>query len=48
MDKAIKKMQKTTKKLEKQESSLLKKDHKRDSVCELGEKVKKKMHKKAK
>jgi hypothetical protein len=42
MDKKIKKLQKDTKKLEKQEASLLKEDKKRDKVCEYGEKMMKK------
>lgn len=42
MDKKIKKIQKTTKNLEKQETSLLKADKKRDKVCEMGEKMMKK------
>ena len=42
MDEKIKKMQKTTKKLAKEESSLLKADKKRDKVCDLGKKLMKK------
>lgn len=45
MDKKIKDIQKTTKKLEKKESKLLSADHKRDKVCEMGKKM---MHKKKK
>lgn len=39
MDKKIKSIQKTTKKLEKEESSLLKADKKRDKVCDYGKKM---------
>jgi len=46
MDKKIKKIQKDTKKLAKEESSLLKADKKRDKVCDLGKAVMKKKHKK--
>jgi hypothetical protein len=42
MDEKIKKLQKDTKKLEKEENSLLKADKKRDKVCEYGEKEMKK------
>ena len=42
MDKKIKKLQSETKKLAKGEAALLKADHKRDKVCELGERMKKK------
>jgi hypothetical protein len=42
MDKKIKKIQHDTKKLEKEESSLLKADKKRDKVCDYGEKMMKK------
>jgi len=42
MDKKIKKLQKETKKLEKGEKDLLKADHKRDKVCDYGEKMMKK------
>jgi hypothetical protein len=42
MDKKIKKIQKDTKKLAKEESSLLKADKKRDKVCDLGKKMMKK------
>lgn len=38
MDKKIKKIQKQTKKLEHEESSLLKADKKRDKMCEMGKK----------
>lgn len=48
MDKKIKKIQKDTKHLQKEEKDLLKADQKRDAVCELGEKAKKMMHKKKK
>ncbi len=46
MDKKIKKIQKDTKHLEKEESALLKADKKRDKVCEMGKKMMKKKHKK--
>ena len=39
MDKKIKKLEKGTSKLLKQEKSLMKADHKRDKFCELGKKV---------
>jgi len=39
MDKKIKKIQKTTKKLAKEESSLLKADQKRDKLVDKGRKV---------
>lgn len=39
MDKKIKKLQKDTKKLAKQETELLKADKKRDKVCDYGEKA---------
>jgi len=39
MDKKIKKIQKDTKKLVKEESELLKADKKRDKVCSMGEKM---------
>lgn len=42
MDNKIKKIQKDTKKLAKEESSLLKADKKRDKMCEMGEKMMKK------
>lgn len=42
MDDKIKKLQKDTKKLEKEESALLKADKKRDKVCEYGEREMKK------
>ena len=42
MDKKIKTMQNTTKKLEKEESSLLKEDKKRDKAVEAGKKAMKK------
>lgn len=42
MDKQIKKIQKDTKKLVKQENALLKADKKRDKACDMGEKVMKK------
>ena len=42
MDKKIKSIQKTTKKLAKQESSLLKDDKKRDKACDLGKMMMKK------
>lgn len=45
MDKKIKAMQKTTKHLEKEESSLLKADKKRDKLVKTGKKL---MHKKGK
>jgi hypothetical protein len=45
MDAKIKKMQKTTKKLQHEESSLLKADKKRDKQCKAGAKM---MHKKKK
>jgi hypothetical protein len=45
MDKKIKKLQKTTKKLEKQESSLLKEDKKRDKAVDLGKMLMKKRKK---
>lgn len=46
MDKKIKKLQTETKKLAKDESSLLKADKKRDKACDYGEKMMK--NKKAK
>ncbi len=42
MDSRIKKIQKDTKKLAKEESSLLKADKKRDKSCAMGEKMMKK------
>ena len=45
MDKKIKKIQKDTKHLEKEEKSLLKADKKRDKVCDLGKKMMKKKKK---
>lgn len=42
MDKKIKSIQKATKNLEHKEASLLKEDHKRDKVCDMGKKM---MHK---
>lgn len=39
MDKKIKKIQKDTKKLAKEESSLLKADKKRDKACDMGKKM---------
>jgi hypothetical protein len=42
MDKKIKKIQKDTKKLQKEEGSLLKADKKRDSLVEKGKMAKKK------
>lgn len=39
MDKKIKKIEAGTKKLVKEEKSLLKADHKRDKVCEMGKKI---------
>jgi hypothetical protein len=39
MDKKIKTMQRTTKKLEKEESSLLKADKARDKVCDYGKEM---------
>lgn len=39
MDKKIKKIQKDTKRLAKEEGALLKADKKRDKVCDLGKKV---------
>ena len=45
MDAKIKKMQKKTKSLEKDESKLLKEDKKRDKFCEYGEKMMKKKKK---
>jgi hypothetical protein len=45
MDAKIKKLQKQTKKLGKDEAALLKADKKRDKVCEMGEKMKKKKKK---
>lgn len=39
MDRAIKKIQKKTKSLEKDEKNLLKKDQSRDKVCDYGEKM---------
>jgi hypothetical protein len=39
MDKKIEEIQRTTKKLAKEEKDLLKADHKRDKVCELGKSV---------
>jgi hypothetical protein len=44
MDKKIKAMQKTTKHLEKEESSLLKADKKRDKTCALAKRMAKKTH----
>lgn len=38
MDRAIKKIQKNTKKIVKEESDLLKADKKRDKLCEIGKK----------
>lgn len=46
MDKKIKKIQKDTKKLVKEESSLLKADKKRDKVCDYGKEMMKKKKKK--
>lgn len=46
MDKQIKKIQKGTEKLAKQESALLKEDKKRDKVCDAGEKMMKDKKKK--
>ncbi len=45
MDKKIKKLEKATSKLLKEEKSLLKSDHKRDKVCEIGKKEMNKKHK---
>lgn len=45
MDKKIKKLEKGTTKLLKDEKSLMKADHKRDKVCKLGEKMMKKKKK---
>ncbi len=42
MDKKIKKLEKSTSKLMKEEKSLMKADHKRDKVCEMGKKMMKK------
>lgn len=42
MDKKIKGLQRTTKKLAKEESSLLKADKKRDKACDYGKKMLKK------
>lgn len=42
MDKKIKKLEKQTKEVLKGEKSLLKADQKRDEVCELGERMKRK------
>lgn len=42
MDKKIKKMQKVTKKLQHEESALLKADKKRDKLVDKGRKMKKK------
>jgi len=42
MDKKIKKIEKGTAKLMKEEKSLMKEDHKRDKVCKMGEKMMKK------
>jgi len=42
MDKKIKRIMKDTKKVEKEEKSLLKADKKRDKKCEMGEKMMKK------
>lgn len=39
MDKKIKKLEKGTSKLLKEEKSLLKADHKRDKFCEYGKKM---------
>lgn len=46
MDKKIKKLQKDTKKLAKEETSLLKADKKRDKVCDYGKKMMEKKKKK--
>ena len=46
MDKQIKKIQKGTEKLVKEESKLLKEDKKRDKVCDAGEKMMKDKKKK--
>lgn len=45
MDKKIKKLQRDTKKLEKEEASLLKADKKRDKVCDYGKEMLKKKKK---
>jgi hypothetical protein len=45
MDKKIKKIEKGTAKLMKEEKSLLKADKKRDKVCEMGKKMMNKKHK---
>jgi len=45
MDKKIKKLEKGTSKLLKDEKSLLKADKKRDKVCEMGKKMMKKKDK---
>jgi len=45
MDKKIKKIQKDTKKLAKEESELLKADKKRDKVCAMGQKMMKEKNK---
>jgi hypothetical protein len=45
VDKKIKKLKKDTKKLEKEEASLLKADQKRDKLVEIGEKAMKKKKK---
>jgi len=46
MDKKIHKIQKDTKKLQKEEKDLLRADKKRDKVCDYGEKMMKKKGKK--
>lgn len=46
MDKQIKKIQKGTEKLAKEESKLLKEDKKRDKVCDYGERMMKDKKKK--
>lgn len=45
MDKKIKKLEKGTSKLLKEEKSLMKEDKKRDKVCDMGKKMMKKKHK---
>ena len=45
MDKKIKKLEKGTSKLLKEEKSLMKADKKRDKVCDYGKKMMKKKHK---
>lgn len=45
MDKKIKKLEKKTSNLLRDEKSLLRADHKRDRACELGKKVMKKKSK---